>query len=296
MTDEGVISHVADTALWMAHIRAVESDRPNPLFRDLLAGPLSGVKGHAIARSVPGAALSAWGVVIRTSAIDRLISLALQRGVDTVLNLGAGLDTRPYRLNLPADLRWIEVDFPDLVAEKDAKLRGREPVCAVQRIGMDLSDRAQRDELFATLGVESERTLLITEGLLPYFTTAQVTDLARAARSLSSLAYWIQDFDNAGERRAMPKNWDVVFKAAPLVFQVKDWFNFFHAAGWMPTELITSAEEAERVDRAFPPTFPLGLLMRVLPASMRRKILSTTGAVLMEKTEPKLPDRSIRRG
>ena len=72
MTDEGVISHVADTALWMAHIRAVESDRPNPLFRDLLAGPLSGVKGHAIARSVPGAALSAWGVVIRTSAIDRL--------------------------------------------------------------------------------------------------------------------------------------------------------------------------------------------------------------------------------
>ncbi len=43
-------------------------------------------------------------MVARTSAIDRLILAALERGVDTVLNLGAELDTRPYRLALPAPI------------------------------------------------------------------------------------------------------------------------------------------------------------------------------------------------
>jgi len=210
---------------------------------------------------------------------------ALQERVDTVLNLGAGFDTRPFRLSLPADLRWIEVDFPALIADKNSKLRGRQPVCTVERIGLDLSDRSERRELFAALGVESARTLLITEGLIPYFSTDQVVLLSQDAHAVPSFRYWIQDFDNAGERRTMPKSWDEVFRAAPLLFQVKDWFQFFRATGWSAKELITSAAESERLDRPFPLTFPLGVLMRVLPISMRRRILGTTGAVLMEKQE-----------
>jgi methyltransferase (TIGR00027 family) len=242
-------------------------------------------QGRGIQRSIPNAALSAWGVVVRTSAIDRLVVAALQERVDTVLNLGAGFDTRPFRLSLPADLRWIEVDFPALIADKNSKLRGRQPVCTVERIGLDLSDRSERRELFAALGVESARTLLITEGLIPYFSTDQVVLLSQDAHAVPSFRYWIQDFDNAGERRTMPKSWDEVFRAAPLLFQVKDWFQFFRATGWSAKELITSAAESERLDRPFPLTFPLGVLMRVLPISMRRRILGTTGAVLMEKQE-----------
>ena len=103
MMDKRSISHVADTALWMASIRAGESCRPDAVFRDALAAQLSGAEGAQIERSIPNAALSAWGVIIRTSAIDRLVAAALQERVDTVLNLGAGYDTRPYRLTLPAD-------------------------------------------------------------------------------------------------------------------------------------------------------------------------------------------------
>ena len=46
-----------------------------------------------------------WYVVIRTIIIDDLINQAISQGVDTVLNLGAGLDTRPYRMQLPKTLR-----------------------------------------------------------------------------------------------------------------------------------------------------------------------------------------------
>ncbi len=44
-------------------------------------------------------------------------------GIDGVVNLAAGLDARPYRLQLPRTLRWIEVDLPAMVKEKgDARL------------------------------------------------------------------------------------------------------------------------------------------------------------------------------
>ena len=63
---------------------------------------------------------------VRTSASDRLIYEALQSGVDTVLNLGAGMDTRPYRMKLPANLQWVEMDFPNIVEYK--------PVCKLERV------------------------------------------------------------------------------------------------------------------------------------------------------------------
>ena len=98
MATDSSISHVSDTALWVASIRAQEGQRTNPAFNDPMAAMLSGERGRAIARAMPRAALVEWGVIIRTSAIDRLINEALAAGVDTVLNLGAGLDCRPYPL------------------------------------------------------------------------------------------------------------------------------------------------------------------------------------------------------
>jgi O-methyltransferase involved in polyketide biosynthesis len=47
----GEIEHVTDTAFWVASYRALESERPDALFRDPLAGLLSGEKGKQIARS-----------------------------------------------------------------------------------------------------------------------------------------------------------------------------------------------------------------------------------------------------
>ena len=40
------------------------------------------------------------------------------------MNLGAGLDARPYRMELPETLRWIEVDYPQVIDWKAEKLGG----------------------------------------------------------------------------------------------------------------------------------------------------------------------------
>src|SRR5258708_13110317 len=168
MIDDSSITHVTDTALWLAHFRAIESQRAAPVFHVPLASLLCGNRGRQIARSIPRASMVEWGTVLRTSAIDRLIYEALQSGVDTVLNLGAGLDTRPYRMKLPATLRWIEMDFPDIVGLKNSKLAEYKPDCELERVALDLLDRPPRNTLLSPYPTPPTTILVITEDVLTY--------------------------------------------------------------------------------------------------------------------------------
>jgi methyltransferase (TIGR00027 family) len=282
MTVKAVISDVSDTALWVASLRGQEGERADAVFHDPLATLLAGTRGRKIARSVPRRSLMAWAIAVRTSAIDLLITQALGLGVDTVLNLGAGLDARPYRMSLPPHLRWIEVDFPHIVAFKDTELRAHKPSCRVERVGLDLLDLPSRNALLAQYGLQSETALVIAEGVIPYFSNEAVAILAAELASIPSFRHWIMDFDNAGVRR-VPRAWARQMQSAPFVFQAADWFRFVERCGWQPARVVTSAEQSERINRPYPLHFPLGFLMRALPAATRHKILSLSGAVLLRK-------------
>ena len=100
------IRNVSDTARWVAFYRAMESERPDAIFRDPFARRLAGEEGEAIVEAMPKGRQFAWPMIVRTAVLDELILRAIERdGVDTVLNLAAGLDTRPYRLPLPGSRR-----------------------------------------------------------------------------------------------------------------------------------------------------------------------------------------------
>jgi methyltransferase (TIGR00027 family) len=97
--DEGLIHDVSDTAFMVAAFRAMATEQDDALLRDPLAGKLAGTHGRRIVENLSrGALLGKWFVVLRTCIIDAFIEKAVAAGIDTVLNLGAGLDTRPYRL------------------------------------------------------------------------------------------------------------------------------------------------------------------------------------------------------
>jgi methyltransferase (TIGR00027 family) len=162
------IQHVSDTAFMVAGFRAAESERPRPLFRDPLAAKLVGDHGEKILATIPRHFVGAWSVVIRTVIIDDYIRQAIAAGVDTILNLGAGLDTRPYRIDLPNSLRWIEVDFPHMIELKEQRLAGEKPSCRLERIKLDLTDRALRRQLFADVSAWAGKILVLTEGVIPY--------------------------------------------------------------------------------------------------------------------------------
>src|SRR4029078_13382720 len=96
-----LIQHVSATSFMVAGFRAEETERPDALFPDPLAAKLAGDHGANILKTVPKSFAGAWSVIIRTIIIDDYIREAVAGGVDTVLNLGAGLDTPPYPLGSP---------------------------------------------------------------------------------------------------------------------------------------------------------------------------------------------------
>jgi len=154
---ESPIHSISDTARWVAVYRARESERPDAVFRDPFAQRLAGERGQQIAASMPFAEKNSWPFVARTWLIDRLISEQVRGGIDRVVNLAAGLDARPYRMDLPRSLQWVEVDLPEILAHKEEVLRKEKPVCALERVRLDLSDVQARRELFLQLGRRANR-------------------------------------------------------------------------------------------------------------------------------------------
>lgn len=189
---ESDIVHVSDTALMVAACRALETTRPDGFVRDPFAERLAGVRGMAIARALSRLDVMCFGVGVRSRFLDELVAYSVaQLRVRAVVSLGCGLDTRPWRLDLPSDLRWIESDFPSMLDRKAAAMASEQPKCRLERLRADLSDAAQRRALFAA--VAETPSLMITEGLLQYLPAEAVEALASETAALSGVRYWIAD-------------------------------------------------------------------------------------------------------
>ena len=212
---------VADTARWVALYRALETERPDAVFRDPYARRLAGKRGEEIMASVPPSARkAAWAFVARTYNFDHFIQEQVRGGVTLVINLAAGLDSRPYRLSLPRTLRWVEVDQPELLAEKTAAMSGVEPECELERIAVDLADESQRRELLRRLDAEGRNALVVTEGLLVYLSEAQVGGLAADLAACSTIRSWVTDLMSPALMRIVQKDWGRTLReaGAPLQF------------------------------------------------------------------------------
>lgn len=247
------IQNVSDTAFLVAGFRALESERPQPLFRDPLAAKLAGEHGKKILATVPKTfGVSPWLVAIRTVTIDDLITKAIREGVDTILNLGAGLDTRPYRMALPPGLRWVEVDYSHVIALKEECLAGEAPSCQLERISLDLVDHDARRTFLAEAASGAAKVLVLTEGVTPYLTEAEVAELADDLRRIDAVQYWINDYYSPESHRFADKRRAKFMRNAPLRFRPQDWFDFFAARGWRAREVRYIAEEGERLGRPIP--------------------------------------------
>lgn len=276
------VENVSDTALWVATFRAWETRSKQPLFQDIYAAELAGERGEAIARAMSFTKFMHWMMAIRTVAIDQLIKDALDAGADAVINLGCGLDTRPYRLALPANLLWVEIDFPHMIQYKAQKLQRAQPVCKLERIGIDVADETIRNDTLHGIAQRAQRILVITEGVLPYLTNDAVISLSNGLRALPSMRYWIQDFRSDGIKRRVPKSWKKRLSASPFQFDVDDWLGFFTSRGWAVKKAIFNAEESQRLKRPMPFFFPWSLIFKLLPRKKRDKMGKQVGCVMFE--------------
>jgi methyltransferase (TIGR00027 family) len=264
------IENVSDTAFWIAHYRGAEAGRPKPLFLDPLAALLAGERGRSIATAMPGTEMTAWSTVVRTRIIDDYILESIAQGADTILNLGAGLDTRPYRLDLPPAIKWYEADHSSIIAYKDDCLRDEVPRCRLQRLSVDLADPAARRSLLESVGADARRALVVTEGVLPYLSEDEVAALATELRSQPSFQAWIVDYFSPITAKFRQKRMkQAKMGAAPHKFMPADWYGFFKAQGWAVAEKRFLADLGKILGRPMPAGISMRLSALLLGALSR---------------------------
>ena len=280
------IEHVSDTARWVAYYRAMESERGDAIFHDPYARRLAGTQGEEIVRTMKRGRATAWAMIVRTAVFDEIIlDTIARRQVELVLNLAAGLDARPWRLALPASLRWVDVDLPAMLDYKRETIGDARPVCAYEAIAADLTDAAARRALFARLGASARSALIVTEGLLIYLTPEQVGALATDLHAVPSFQEWLVDLASPRLMKMITKSWgDVLTKGnAPFRFAPAEGTEFFRPFGWREARFLSALEEAHRLRRELKLAWLWRAIARLSPARKREEFRRLSGFVLLER-------------
>jgi methyltransferase (TIGR00027 family) len=266
---EPLFRNISDTALWAAMYRARETERRDALFRDPYARRLAGERGEQIAARLPAQERAAWAWVMRTVLFDRFIAEQVEQGASLVVNLAAGLDARPYRMPLPPALQWVEVDLPAILNYKEEILKDEKPVCALERVRLDLADVSARRDLFQRLGQRADRVLVVSEGLVIYLAADEVGLLAQDLATPPSFQRWTLDVVSPGLVRMLQKQIGTHLDraSAPLKFGPEEGPGFFTRYGWRPLAVRSLFKEAVRAKRV-----PLWMrVMALLPESDGRQ-------------------------
>jgi methyltransferase (TIGR00027 family) len=196
--------YASRTAEQNALFRALESSRPrsgricdDPFARHFLTWPLTLVTRIA---AIPGGAKSVsslidrrWpgvrsSVVARTKLIDDAIVAALEKDIEQLVILGAGFDSRPYRMPHLSAIDVFEVDHPDTQAAKRDVLKRllSAPPRHVRFVSVDF----KRDDLMSAMRLagyrDTARTFILWEGVTNYLTDDAVDSTLRWCSHSSS--------------------------------------------------------------------------------------------------------------
>src|SRR5215468_7274243 len=148
---DGELSDVSKTAIGVALVRAMESQRPDRLFNDPFAMRFVAAAPEYLAeraqrqRSESGDGPTPMGVAlaahiaVRTRFYDTYLLQATGQGCRQVVLLAAGLDARAYRLDFPPGVRLFELDLPAVLSFKQRVLTEQTPTCERIAVPVDLS-------------------------------------------------------------------------------------------------------------------------------------------------------------
>ena len=277
------IQNISDTARWMAYARAMEAERADAIFQDPLARRLAGEAGEALARAIGDADMIAREIAVRTAVMDELLLHKVVRAeVDLILNLAAGLDTRPWRLALPPALRWIDVDLPAILKYKIDVIGSEHAVCQYETLHADITDAAARTRVLAHCD-GARRVLVVTEGLLVYLKSTQVAALAQDLHGRSAFMWWLTDLTGSRALEMLRRVWGPNLRGAAFQFGPADSVEFFRQLGCQELLFCSSQVEARRLRRGTSTPLLSRLLLLLSSAARREEFKRLSGVALLAR-------------
>ncbi|WP_158620326.1 MULTISPECIES: class I SAM-dependent methyltransferase [Corallococcus] len=171
---------VSKTAYYTLGCRVADARKPRPLCGDTFASRFMNDEARQVWERFQSFTQPNASNAARHQIIDTLVQEELDRDPQArVVVLGAGFDTRAYRLR---GGRWLEIDDASIITQKDASLPVTEAKNPLERIAIDFAT----ESLAARLAPyrDSRRTHVIIEGVLMYLTHAQRRDMLAVLRDV----------------------------------------------------------------------------------------------------------------
>lgn len=197
-----ITESVGITALGVAGGRAMESARPDALITDPYAADFVDAVRDEIAlptafdpaadHTDPASPAGSAYVGVRSRYFDGRLLAAAADGIDQVVILASGLDTRAQRLDWPAGTTVFEIDQADVIDFKDGVIAARdgsaEPATTgVTRVALRVDLRHDWAGALRAAGHDASRpTAWLAEGLLPYLPARAEIDLVDRVLELSA--------------------------------------------------------------------------------------------------------------
>ncbi len=150
--------------------RATETARDNPIISDKKSAEI--LKTMNLEDKITdGGTISTLGILSRTKVIDDEVKRILSQDANTtIINLGAGLDTRVTRVDNGL-LKWYDLDLPDVIQFRSQFFSKNE---RIQTIAKSVLDTIWTEEVHP---YENGRIIIIAEGLLMYFPEEDVSKI-----------------------------------------------------------------------------------------------------------------------
>ncbi|CAM4260372.1 Putative S-adenosyl-L-methionine-dependent methyltransferase [Mycobacterium basiliense] len=286
-----IATSVGATAVMVALARAAETATDSPLIRDEFAEPLVSTPELAEVREQvavwwapepnddgveadPDFTVDSQQMIdyqaVRTHFFDAYFVEATAAGIRQVVILAAGLDSRAYRLDWPANTTVYEIDLPKVLEYKEQTLASHGAIPIADRRSVPVDLRHDWPKALRDAGFDPTRpTAWLAEGLLPFLPAAAQHAMFASVDTLSGpgsrVAVEIFGVDD-GRRREAEQKWAQLrarreARGESTSFDPFDlWFNdegrpdparWFATHGWV-TESVEADEETVRLGRTPP--------------------------------------------
>jgi len=173
------------TAAGIALMRAIESEKPadericyDPYARQFIPTWMYHILGFFIKSGYAewhGPGVNGF-LVVRDRYIDDVLIRFLEEGLEQLVILGAGYDSRSYRFDLPGKMKTFEVDHPITQLDKLKKVQtifGKLPE-HVSYVAIDFNTQTLQELLSAAEYDAQLKTLFIWQGVSMYLTNEAV--------------------------------------------------------------------------------------------------------------------------
>jgi len=253
---------VAATALFVAAVRARENERGDRLFRDELSSLLAGPEGRAWLEASEHDPKSNYHrdsfpyLEVRTRYFDDWVLQAVREcGAEQLVLLGAGMDTRAFRLQWPEGFRLWEIDTPELFSLKETRLQsaGVRLGCDRTTIEADLTSVGWVASLLDSGFKRNRPAVWLAEGLFQYLEAGDVGQILEGAAEVSSEASRFgaeiisEEYLHRGSKQsAMQRR---KHHGTPWLFGTNDPDGLFSRHGWVVDQKVGALEAAGALGR-----------------------------------------------